>query len=465
MRVLAKTATVACLGMVIVCPVLGQDTAMPSTLNATRDLARQAQGGQEGSVPTAQSSAQQLADRLEAQQELRQAAPVGYKYVRDEGLPYSILMPQFAELQSRAYDGAHYVASGEGPSVTIVLGVPMAAEGDTVELQLAHANQEHLGCGPGGVSDIDGVKGSILNISTSFCGKQYDLLGQAAMLVYGGNIYPVVCGYTMTVADHTPNTPRTPYKQIEKKYDNQRAGMEACDRILHRVVFPKRNDWAQSSAEGRKAVIPTSLLQQKEEPSAMPVDDLVAAARTAKERRNGQAAHVFDGSNFSGPEFVEFQLPYCVNNGSGCYVATMQVPSKATESLENGVKTFSLPLGKVPGTLDVQLGKTDDQPDWMSDEEYAKTLPLNGWSTYRVYNSATEPKVTSLGSETTHIGDFVAVINRTRSDSDFGSTTEIRAFVGTPGYVLNLHCESRTEDFEKMENACNKFINSLRVQE
>lgn len=464
MPFLAKTATVACLGAAMTCSMLAQDTAMPSTLNAARDLARQAQGGQEGSTPRTPSSAQQLADRLEAEQELQLAAPVGYKYVRDEGLPYSILMPEFAELQSRAYDGAHYVAAGLGPRVTIILGAPITAEGDSLQMQLAHANQQYLGCGPGGVSDINGVKGSILNLG-SFCGRQYDLLGRAAMLAYEGNIYPVVCGYTMTVADHTPNTPRTPYKQIEKKYDNQRLGMEACDRILNSLVFPKSKGWVQPSADARKTVIPSSLQEKAEESSGLPADDLAAAARNAKKRRTGQTVHVFDGSDFSGPEYVEFQLPYCVHDGYGCHVATMQVPSKATPGHEYGVRTFSIPLGKVPGTLDVQFGKTDEQPEWMSDEEYAKTLPLNGWSTYRVYNSANEPKVTSLGTETTHIGDFVAVINRTRSDSDFGSTTEVRAFVGTPGYVLNLHCESRTEDFEKIESACNKFINSLRVQE
>ncbi len=460
----AKTATVACLGVAMTCSMLAQDTAMPSTLNVARDLARQAQSGQEGSAARTPSSAQQLADQLQSEQELQLAAPVGYKYVRDEGLPYSILMPEFAELQSRGYDGAHYVAAGLGPRVTIVLGGPIEAEGDSLEMQLAHANQQYLGCGPGGVNDIGGVKGSILNLG-SFCGRQYDLLGRAAMLVYDGNIYPVVCGYTMTVADHTPNTPRTPYKQVIRKYDNQRLGMDACDRILNSVVFPKSKGWVQPNANARKAAIPSSLLQQTEELSELPSDDLAEAAREAKKSRTAQPSHVFDGSNFSGPEYVEFQLPYCVRDGYGCHVATMQVPSKATPGQEYGVRTFSIPLGKVPGTLDVQLGKTDDQPEWMSDAEYAKTLPLNGFSTYRVYNSANEPKVTPLGSETTHIGDFVAVINRTRSDSDFGSKTEVRAFVGTPGYVLNLHCESRTEDFEKIESACNKFINSLRVQE
>jgi hypothetical protein len=433
MSFLAKSAAVACLGMATACFMRGQETASPSTLNGARDLARQAEGGQEGSARTP-SQAQQLAERLQSDQELQLAAPVGYKYVRDEGLPYSVLMPEFAELQSRGYDGAHYVAAGLGPKVTIVLGGPITAEGDSVEMQLAHANQRYLGCGPGGVTDMDGVKGSILNLGT-FCGRQYDLLGRAAMLVYDGSIYPVVCGYTMTVADHTPNTPRTPYKQIKKRYDNQRLGMDACDRILNGVVFPKSRGWVQPSPERRSAVVPSSLMQQEEESSGLPPDDLAAAARNAKKSRAGRPEHVFDGSNFSGPEYVEFQLPYCVHDGYGCHVATMQVPSKAKPGQEYGVRTFSIPLGKVPGTLDVQLGKTDDQQDWMSDAEYAKTLPLNGFSTYRVYNSANEPKVTSLGTETTHIGDFVAVINRTRSDSEFGSTTEVRAFVGTPGYV------------------------------
>ncbi len=463
MSILVKTAAAACLGLLIVCSLRGQDTAISSILGAARDLAPPVQSGKDKSVSRAQSSAQQLADRLEAQQEVQQAAPVGYKYVRDEGLPYSILMPEFAELQSRAYDGAHFVASGEGPSVTIVLGVPMSAEGDSLQMQVARASQEYFGCGFGDVMDINGVNSSIVSLS---CARRYDLLGQGALFVYGRNIYPVVCGYTMTVADHTPNTQRTPYKEVEKKYDNQRRGIEACDRILHSVVFPSSKDWVQPTAERRKATVPDSLQQQQEEESsALPADDVVAAARRAKKSRTTQPAHVFDGSNFSGPEYVEFQHPYCVRDGYECHVAIFEVPLKATESVENGLRTFSIPIGKVPGTLDYQFGKRYDQPEWMSDEEYAKALPANGWSTYRVYNSANEPKVTSLGSETTHIGNFVAVISRTRSDSDFGSKTEIRAFVGTPGYVLNLHCEGRTEDFEKIEGACSKFINSLRVQE
>lgn len=464
MLIRAKAAAVAVLGMAIVSSMCAQETALPSTLDNARNLARQAQSADEKqSGPKAQSSAQQLVDRLEASQEVQQTAPVGYKYVRDEGLPYWILVPQFAELESRGYDGAHYLAAGLGPRVTVILGTPMAAVGDTLEMQVAQAHQEYMGCGPGGVTEINGVKAS-LNPISSYCGRRYDLLGQAGMYVFGGNVYPVVCGYTMTAADHTPNTIHTPYKQIERKYDNQRLGIETCDRVLHSLVFPKESGWVQPSEKAKKAVIPASL-EQSDGDGALPADDLAAAARNTRKNRPSQPAHVFDGSNLAGPDSVEFRMPYCVHDGDGCYVATLQVPSKATQKLENGVQTFSIPIGKVPGTLDVQLGKTDEQPEWMSDEEYAKTLPLNGWSTYRVYNSANEPKVTSLGSETTHVGDFVAVINRTRSDSEYGSKTEVRAFIGTPGYVLNVHCESRTEDFEKLESVCSKFINSLRVQE
>ncbi len=296
----SRFAALGALALMPFSAIYAQDTVMPSTLNDARNLTRQI--GVSSSPAPAPAPASSPSPSLPsmgviaARNDFARNAPSGFQYVRGEGLPYIILVPESAEFNGADPDGSRYVSNVGGLQVTVVLGKPITAKGDSPEMKLTNAGNTHFDCGAGAPAELNGIKARQFDLS-SHCGKISQSTGQAIMVLRSDTIYPVVCSYSVQ-AEPSPMAVGYSYAEVGQKLKDLRIGTDTCDRIVHSVIFSTLGgSTSLNSSPGQKADVPDSLLQRVEPAGPVRTDSLAEAARKARAQKAATPARVFDDTN------------------------------------------------------------------------------------------------------------------------------------------------------------------------
>jgi len=151
-------------------------------------------------------------------------------------------VPADAEIQGRDQYGLKLLSSDAmGSRTVVILGQPLAAEGDTPEHILRNAFSAYFpGCRIGGGlgRPVNGHPAG--KAGFSMCYLNREVTGYAEFVLGDGYVMPLICGYPFLPEDLDPAANlHLPPAALQKKYDRQRNGFQACDVISTSTVHDR----------------------------------------------------------------------------------------------------------------------------------------------------------------------------------------------------------------------------------
>jgi len=412
----------------------------------------------------------ELAKQLsESDEEPIAGAPAGYRYYYFKPGDYAILVPADAKPEARDNYGLR-LFSNEAVTyrIEVILGEPIAAQGDAPEEIIHNANAQYFaGCAmniSGLGTPVDGHPAHTVGLS---CGMSQQVLGYAEYVLSDGYVMPVICGYPLTREDLDPN-PHQPYQKIADKYTRERNGFTVCERILPSLRFhPYAGRWNPkiAPASEKKPAVTNALLSSGNSES---VPEGASLGNFARVHRKTPVNAVMTELKHASPGYEPFSFRCaCTKDNSTCYSATMEIPVSAKRNDQfqlsyTGLFQFEVPLGPNMVLIQANTG-VSTEPGIISREEFIRTK-IDWWIGYTPavhYSGVGAAKV--ITEELTEINGIPARLATFSNPTGSQTVVTYLAAYMVPGKFVQIRCTVPEKDSGDAQGMCEHVLRSLEV--
>jgi hypothetical protein len=478
---LAAATCAGCMSVVL----CAQDSQTPAP--SLGDLARQNRV-QHASTDQKPSTAQNLVDEMQAEQEASSNAPVGFTNF-DAGA-YRLFVPYPSSLEGRDNGGAVLLGSRVGVTNTEVLaGNPVPIPPNTNEAllgilvrQLASLHGQNAYCSP-----IQ--QGTRKAFRCSWQASPYllghEVWGSMEFIVASSSLIPVMCvspddpHQVCVIYDNRGNNTCTDRNRqlygwdtrkaqaaADARYKDERTTMQMCDQIIYPSIQLKEDIVVHpvTIAENKtpKTATPAPALDKTVVAVGSPTTPLADLARQARQAPHAKPQATLDNSeaNSSAPAgFQSFTVAYCINPQQ-CSQATVVIPEKVeVVSKINAQYIFKTALNDDPvflyaGPADVNAPyRSMTSPDYIRMRDLANS---NGWSREKAGDVSTQ-EVTIQGRP--------ALITRFRYEREAKKFwIGERVLIENVGHQFLLGCTAPDGSFADAEALCTTLVNSWRPE-
>ena len=466
---------IACLSTI----AWGQDSVNPDA--SLGDVARQTRTekhAKEGQT----SKAQALADEMQQDQEVSEAAPTGFK-TYDAGA-YRLFVPFPYSLEGRENDGAVLLGSRLGATNTEVMaGAPIPIPANVSDGEMLFRVRQLAGMHGQSASCSQTKLGSHKSFRCSWSGEPYllghEVWGTMDFVVASNSLIPVMCvspdemqclGYTSS-GYRDCNNRLLSWDQVQKtnadidtRFRDEKTTAQVCDQIIYpsiqlkedMVVHPATIPEEEPAKTSTGTIAPDTTGAVSEGQS----ESLGELARRTRQASHGAAQARLDnseGTSMAPAGFQAFSVQFCLHPQS-CGEASVAIPEEAeVVSRVNGQYIFKTVLNG--STVVLYAGPADVNAPYrsMTDPDYIRMRDLanpNGWS---------REKTDGVSTQELTIEGLPALMTRFRYQRD-QKTWWIgeRTLIDGDSSQFLLACTAPEEHFADAEALCTTLVNSLR---
>jgi hypothetical protein len=480
-RALAATAYVGCMSVAL----CAQDSQTPAP--SLGDLARQNRV-QHASTDQKPSTAQDLVDEMQSEQEASSSAPVGFTNF-DAG-NYRLFVPYPSSLEGRENGGAVLLGSRVGVSNTEVMaGLPVAIPPNTNDAllgnlvrQLASLHGQNAYCAPIQRQNHKAFR-CTWQVSPYLLG--HEVWGSMEFIVASNSLIPVMCvspddphQLCVIYNNRGNNTCTDRDRQLygwdtrkaqaaaDARYKDERTTWQVCDQIIYPSIQLKEDIVVHpvTIAESKTPKIATPAPAQDKTVVAVgsPTTPLADLARQARQAPHVKPAAMLDNSEEKGSApagFQSFTVSYCLNPQQ-CSQAVVVIPEKVeVVANANAQYIFKTALNGNPvflyaGPADVNAPyRSVTNPDYIRMRDLANS---NGWS---------REKTDGVSTQEVTIQSRPALITRFRYERETKNFwVGERVLIENVGHQFLLGCTAPEGTFADAEALCTTLVNSWRPE-
>ena len=457
----------------------GQDSANPDA--SLGDVARQTRTEKRANEGQS-SKAQALADEMQQEHELAEAAPTGFK-TYDAGA-YRLFVPFPYSLEGRENDGAVLLGSRLGVTNTEVMaGAPIPFPTNMSDAEMLSRVRQLAGMHGQSANCFQTKLGSHKAFRCAWNGKPYllghEVWGTMDFVVASNSLIPVMCvspdemqclGYTSSGYRDCNNRllswneAQKTKTDIDTRFRDEKTTAQVCDQIVYPSIQLKEDVVVHPATMSEEK--PTKISTGTIAPDAASAvsegqaESLGELARQTRQAYRGAAQARLDnseGTSMAPAGFQAFSVQFCLHPQS-CAEASVAIPEKAeVVSRVNGQYIFKTVLNG--STVVLYAGPADVNAPYRSltDPDYIRMRDLanpNGWS---------REKTDGVSTQELTIEGLPALMTRFRYQRD-QKTWWIgeRTLIDGDGSQFLLACTAPEEHFADAEALCTTLVNSLR---